>query len=121
MLRANLLFGDQSDLVLVKEVIPGPVDEHQNAIAKTNQTIDVQEDPDHPGDESAERHTPNARDRRIASDGGKQARIFIMKRLGSLTVDDLLDVPGSHLSLLNGDCGQHTRRLPTSIDTLTRD
>ena len=41
MIFARLVFGDQSDLVLVKDVIPCPVDEHQNAIAKTDQAIDV--------------------------------------------------------------------------------
>ena len=85
MMCASLLFGDQSDLFLVKDVIPSPVDEHQNAIAKTDQTKYVQGDPDHPGDESAERHAPNARDRRIASDGGKQARVLRMAKAGAVT------------------------------------
>ena len=43
-----------------------------------------------------------------------------MKRFGSLTVDDLPDVPGSQLSLLDGDCGQHRQWLTISIDEIRR-
>lgn len=119
MIYAGLLFGDQSDLIFVKNVIPSPVDEHQNPIAKAYHAKDVQEDPDYPGDESAERYAPDARDRRIASDGSKQALVFVMKRFQSLTIDNPLDVPGSCLSLLDGDRGQHWQWLTISIEEIS--
>jgi len=34
-------FGDETDLVFVKDVIPHPIDEYQNTIAKSDQAIDV--------------------------------------------------------------------------------
>lgn len=52
--KYDLFPRDQPDLIIVKEIIPDPVEHHHNAVAKSDDAIDVQEDPDQPCDESAE-------------------------------------------------------------------
>ena len=75
----KLFLRDQPDLIVIKYIIPRPVEHHNNSIAEADDAVDVQEDPDHPGDISTEGDAPNACDGGIASNGGKQAGVSVMK------------------------------------------
>lgn len=49
-----LFLRNQSNLIVIKEIVPHPVEHHNKAVAESDDAVDVQEDPDHPRDESAE-------------------------------------------------------------------
>src|ERR1044071_9482261 len=72
---------DQSHLIIVKDIIPGPVDEHRQPVPESDQAEDVEPDPNHPGDESAERESPNARHRRVPPDRREHSRILVLEWL----------------------------------------
>jgi membrane protease YdiL (CAAX protease family) len=71
---------DQAHLVVVEEILPRPGDQHHQAVAEADDAVDVQTDPDQPGDEPAERNAPQPRHRRVAPDGRQQARVLVMER-----------------------------------------
>src|SRR4026209_1249206 len=56
---------NQSHLIIVKDIIPGLVDEHRQPVSESDEAEDMEPDPNHPGDEAAERESPNARHCRV--------------------------------------------------------
>ena len=81
-IRAALFLGDQPHLAVVEKIIPGPVDQHHQPVAKTDDAENMQHHPDHPGNKAAERQAPDARHRRIAPDRRQQAGILVMECFG---------------------------------------
>ena len=78
-----LLFSrDQPHLIIVEEIIPRPVEHHNNTVSEADDAIDMQEDPDHPGDESAEGDAEDAGDGGVPSHRGEQTRVFVVEYLG---------------------------------------
>ena len=48
--RPEATASDQSDATLERQVGPGPLGEHRDAIAEADQPENVDEEPDHPGE-----------------------------------------------------------------------
>ena|SRR5690348_11498183 len=74
-----LFLRNQPHLIVIEYIIPCPVEHDDNPVAEANDAVDVQEDPDHPGNVSAEGDSPNARDGGISSYGGEQAGVLVVK------------------------------------------
>ena len=81
-----LFLRDQPDLIIIEDIVPGPVEEDDDAVAEADDAVDVQEDPDHPGDESAEGDAEDAGHGGIASDGGEQTGVFVVEGCGGLSL-----------------------------------
>ena len=105
--RIFSLLRDQPHLIVIEEIIPCPVEHHKNSVAKANDAVDVQEHPDHPGNESAEGDAEDARHGGVASNGGEKARVFVMEWERFFAIHYAADVLGGGLSLLNGNRGDH--------------
>ncbi len=106
---------NQPHLIVIKDIIPRPVDEHHQPISESDQSVNVEGNPDHPGDESAKGKSPDARHCRVPPDGREQARILVLERFGRFTFQDFLDVLRCELGLLLCDCRQHRQWLTMSI------
>src|SRR6185312_9373113 len=57
-----------------------PVDEHDQAVAKADEEIDVRDEPDPPSEDSGEAKAPELNDRRHAADGGEGAEVRVVER-----------------------------------------
>src|SRR6266540_6733032 len=79
---------NQSYLIIVKHIIPGPVDEDRQPVSESDQAEDVEPNPDHPCNESAERQSPDARNCRVPSNGREQTRIPVLKCLKRFAFHD---------------------------------
>src|SRR5258705_12004105 len=79
---------------LVKEIIPRPVDQHEELVAKADQLNDVNAEPHHPRDKTTRLHPKDVRDRRVAADRGERALIPIAERLDRPPLHPALYVAG---------------------------
>src|SRR5678809_756191 len=66
---ASLVFGAENDAraTLVGEIGPGPVDEHDEPAAESDQEVDVQQQPEPPRDDAGELEIRQLRDGGVAA------------------------------------------------------
>src|SRR5258705_8248717 len=103
--------GYQPRRPLVEEIIPRPVDQHEELVAKADQLNDVNPEPHHPRDKTARLHPKDIRDRRVAADRGERALIPIPERLERQPAQLALDVAGDRVPHLNRHRRDHRQRL----------
>src|SRR5216684_1539608 len=71
--------GDQAGAALVGEIGPGPLDENQQAVAKSDEEKNVDEKPGQPGDESGDVNLAELGDGGGAADGGQAAFVVVVE------------------------------------------
>src|SRR5690349_2521250 len=69
--------GDQTGGPVEREIIPGPLDEDQEAVAETDEVHQVDDEPHHPGDEAAEMEFAEVGDCGRAADGGHVTEVAV--------------------------------------------
>src|SRR5579871_1705989 len=71
---------NQARAAFIREIGPCPLDEHQHAIAESDEKKDVHEKPRHPGDKSGNVKLTDFSNGRGAADRRKVALVVVMKR-----------------------------------------
>src|ERR1043165_1861961 len=66
----------------VREIRPGPVDEHDESAAKSDQEKNVEQQPEPPGKDPGEPEVRQLGDCRMPADGGERTPIPIAERCG---------------------------------------
>ena len=106
--------GDHADRVVVADVLPEPVEQHHHLVLHAEDRTQVDDEPQHPGEEALTAELANLYDRLVASDGSHRAEVLIVER-GELAavcaLVDELEVLGEVLSLLYS----HLRHLRMSV------
>src|SRR4051812_5147109 len=96
--RLGLYPRHDAGISLLAPVGRRPIDEYDETIAKADQEVDVREQPEEPGEETAELEMPGGRheidDRRVPPDGRERAVIAIPERLRVLAAHAVHDVRG---------------------------
>src|SRR6185295_17576990 len=74
---ASLLFVAEDDAraALVGEIGPGPVDEHDEPAAESDQEVDVQGQPEPPRQDSGQAQARQLRHGRVTADGGERTPV----------------------------------------------
>src|SRR5512134_3692341 len=93
--------GDEPSASLEGEVRPGPLEHHQDSVAKADQEEDVDEDPEEPRHESRRLELADVGDAAPPPDHGELALVAIPKRAASLAAQIRLDRGGGVLTHLN--------------------
>src|SRR6266496_569509 len=83
---------NQPRRALIEEVVPRPVDQHEQLVAEADQLDDVNAEPHHPCYESAGLHPEDVRDRGIAADRGQRPLVAVAERLERLPAEPAYDV-----------------------------
>src|SRR5262252_6444700 len=105
--------GNQPCSALIRQIRPRPLDQHDDAIAESDQKEDVHEQPCHPGDESRDVNLAELRDPCRAPDGRQAAFVEIIKVLSGLALEFASYVCGGRPPLLHRDWSD--TRQPVSI------
>src|ERR1041385_2561893 len=74
--------GDQPRGTLVGHIGPGPFDQHQHAVAESDQVQDVDEYPEEPGEEAGEVQSAEVGDRGGATNGRQVSLVQIDEEIG---------------------------------------
>jgi len=99
--------GDDANSPAVGEVGDGPLEHHEQPIAKTDEKEDVDAQPQQPGEQTGEAEHLQIGDGEGAADDGKVALIRVAKRRGRRQIlHSTLDNPGDILALLDRGCCQ---------------
>src|SRR5437899_3379786 len=88
-----------------------PLGHDDDAVAKTDQPEDVQEDPEEPRRKPGHLQSEDVADRRPATDGGHRAEVLVAERLERTPVDGAQDVARRVPSLLHRDLRDARQRL----------
>src|SRR5437016_7552338 len=78
---------DEPRGTLVEEVIPRPVQQHEQLVAKSDELDDVDHQPHHPRREPGEPDPPDVGDGGVPTDGREGAGIAVAERHGRLSGD----------------------------------
>src|SRR3989304_7468055 len=85
---------DQAYGPFIGQVVPAPVDQHQQPVAEADQPYQVHGQPDYPGDEAAELDTVDVRHSRGAADRRHAAAVFVDEALRRPSLERAPDVLG---------------------------
>src|SRR5215467_6023541 len=89
--------GDQPRTVIVGEIGPGPLDHYKEAITKTDEEQQVNEQPGQPGEESGEMQLAQVSHRVRPPNGGEASFVEILKPLARLAGQGAHDLPRGKL------------------------
>ena len=106
--------GDHADRVVVADVLPEPVEQHHHLVLHTEDRTQVDDEPQHPGEEALTAELAYLYDSLVASDGSHRAEVLVAERGESVAVCALVDeleVIGEVLSLLYS----HLRHLRMAV------
>ena len=104
---------DETRAPAVREIGPGPVNQHEQPIPEVDQIEDVDGQPGQPGEETSQLQTGDLRDRAAASDRRHGPLVDVAERSARAPSDRDLDSPRHEAPLLHGDRadpGQGRRR-----------
>ena len=80
LLRLRVGPGDQPRAALERDVVPRPVERHDDAVAEADEEVDVRDAPQQPGEEAGERQPAELDDGALAPDGRERAGILEAER-----------------------------------------
>jgi hypothetical protein len=95
---------------LITEIGPRPLDEHHEAVPKTDQVHDVHEQPRQPAEPAFQLQPSEIGDGRRAADGRHVPEIPILERPARLTIDAADDISRGVPARLNCDLGDTWQR-----------
>src|SRR5437773_10784246 len=85
---------------------PGPLEHDQQAVAKAGQVVDVNHEPDQPGDEAAKPDAADLGDGAAAADGGHLSLVEEMELAAGLPTQLAQDASGDEPAFLHGHGGR---------------
>src|SRR5437016_14186291 len=96
---------------VVKDVIPGPVDQHHDAAAEADHVDQVDTEPHQPSEKARKVHPAELRHRGVSADGRHDARVLVAKCASTAVPDHVGDRGGYMLASLHrhGDEHRQTR------------
>ena len=96
-------------MIVVEKIIPCPIEHDNDAVAKADDAVNVQEDPDYPGNEAAEGDAKDAGDGGVPSHRGEQTGVFIVERFGLFPFHHETNILRRGLTLLDRHGRKHGR------------
>ena len=83
--------GDHADRVVVADILPEPVEQHHHLVLHTEDRTQVDDEPEHPGEEALTAELAYLHDRLVASDGSHRAEVLVAECGESAAVCALVD------------------------------
>ena len=93
---------------LLGEVVPAPLEHHQQLVIKLDQVVNVNENPDQPSREAGKSESFQVHDGGIATDNREAAHVVVLKGRQIIALEPTSNELGNVLSLLHGN-GSNSR------------
>src|SRR4051812_28119475 len=106
---------DDARATRVREISPGPVDEHDDPVAEADEEEHVDEEPEPPRDGARKTELRELHDGEVAPDGRERAEIAVDERTRRSAPDARGDVVGGARSHLLRGGGNAGNRLPVLL------
>ena len=82
---------NHADRVVVADILPEPVEQHHHLVLHAEDRTQVDDEPEHPGEEALTAELANLYDSLVASDGSHRAEVLVVERGESVAVCALVD------------------------------